>query len=361
MNKERIKVLYTISNFNTAGSGKVVYDLVRGLDTSKFDVEIACEDNKGAFFKTVEALGRPIHIFTTKTPYKPYYNLLFRVWKTSKFYKKNKYDVIHSWQWSSDWTEALAARLVGVKWLYTKKAMGFHNKHWHIKSYLAHFIITINDQMKDYFPNKKQQALIPLGVDTNYYNPENFKNSRQVDSLDFNIITVANLAPVKEIQLLIKAIHQLNNSTIKLTIVGDCNNEYGREMISLKEELALDNQVCFLGKHLDVRPYIAKSDLFVITSKQEGMPMALVEAMSMGIPVIGSNVPGVNYVLKDFKNLLFKAGEVDAIATKIKEVRALEEKTRIKLGEDLRQYCVDYFGMDTFIKAHENLYTDLVK
>ena len=361
MKKGRIKVLYTISNFNTAGSGKVVYDLVRGLDTSKFEVEIACEDNKGAFFKTVEALGRPIHIFTTKTPYKPYYNLLFRVWKTSKFYKRNKYDVIHSWQWSSDWTEALAARLIGVKWLYTKKAMGFQNKHWHIKSYLAHFIITINDQMKNYFPNKKHQALIPLGVDTTYYSPESFKNIKQNDTSEFRIITVANLAPVKEIQLLIKAIHLLNDPSIKLTVLGDCNNEYGREMITLKEELALDNQVCFLGKHLDVRPYIAKSDLFVITSKQEGMPMALVEAMSMGIPVIGSDVAGINYVLKDFKNLLFKAGEVSALALKIKELKALDTSLRLKLGGDLRKYCENHFALNTFIAAHENLYMDLVK
>ena len=62
MNK-RIKVLFTISNFNTAGSGKVVYDLVNGLDKKKFDIHIACGDNKGVFFKEAEALGLPIHIF----------------------------------------------------------------------------------------------------------------------------------------------------------------------------------------------------------------------------------------------------------------------------------------------------------
>lgn len=71
----RIRILFTISNFDTAGSGKVVYDLIYGLDKSKFEIEIACGNDKGEFFKTVKALGLPIHIFETKTSYRPYYSL----------------------------------------------------------------------------------------------------------------------------------------------------------------------------------------------------------------------------------------------------------------------------------------------
>src|SRR5690606_36818183 len=297
-----------------------VYDLVNGLDKSKFDVHIACGDNKGEFFKTVETLGVPIHIFETKTAYRPYYNLLFRVHRISKFYKTQQFDIVHSWQWSNDWTEALAARLVGVKWLYTKKAMGF-NKHWKIKSFLAHFIITINDDMKQYFPNKKAQALIPLGINTDYYSLEAVKEHILVYSSKFHIITVANLVPVKGSQVLIEAVHQLDNEKIRLTILGDYENDYGRSMVALSERLGMQEQVRFIGKQLDVRPYIASADLYVIPTldegRKEGMPMALVEAMSMGIPVLGSDITGINYVLKDFKELLFPAGDSAALALKI--------------------------------------------
>ena len=122
---KRIRILFTISNFNTAGSGKVVYDLVNGLDKSKFDIEIACGNATGEFFKTVKALGLPIHIFETKTSYRPYYSLLSRVLKISKFYKQQQYDIIHSWQWSSDWTEVLAARLAKKKMDLHEKGNGF--------------------------------------------------------------------------------------------------------------------------------------------------------------------------------------------------------------------------------------------
>ncbi len=365
MSTKKIRILFTISNFNTAGSGKVVYDLVRGLDSSKFDIEIACGSDAGAFFKEVASLGLPIHIFETKTPYKPYFSLLPRIWAISKFYKAQNYDIVHSWQWSSDWTEALAARFVGVKWLYTKKAMGFNSKHWHIKSYLAHFIVTINDEMRGYFPNKQQQALIPLGIDTNYYSPDAVLKPIAVDATAFHVITVANLVPVKGIQVLMEAIHLLQDATIRLSILGDCDNDYGRDMMALGHALGLQNQVQFLGKQLDVRPYIKSADLYVIPTldegRKEGMPMALVEAMSMGIPVLGSDITGINFVLSDFKHLLFEAGNPEALSLKINTIKCMDVEARFKIGQDLRVYCQAHFTMEAFITAHEELYKTLLK
>lgn len=360
----KIKVLFTISNFNTAGSGKVVYDLVNGLDKSKFDIEIACEDSNGAFFKTMESLGLPIRIFRTKTHYRPYHTLLFRIWNISKFYKKHQYDLIHSWQWSNDWTEAMAARLIGIKWIYTKKAMGFRSKHWKIKSWLAHFIVTINDEMRDYFPNKKAQALIPLGIDTDYYCSDTFKNNKTTNKSKFNIITVANLVPVKGIEVLLQAVKELNNASLHVTILGANDNDYGQEMMALSKALGIDNQVDFIGKQLDVRPYIAKSDLYIIPTlnkgRKEGMPMALVEAMSMGIPLLGSDITGINFVLKDFRDLLFEAGNVEALAQKINYMQSLPEDKRAAIGHELRAYCMANYSMKAFIDAHEALYKELV-
>src|SRR5690606_11729376 len=54
---KKIKILYTISNFHTAGSGKVVYDLVKHMDNIQFEVEIACGSREGDFYKVVSTLG----------------------------------------------------------------------------------------------------------------------------------------------------------------------------------------------------------------------------------------------------------------------------------------------------------------
>lgn len=355
-----IRILFTIPNFHTAGSSKVVYDLVKGLDPSKFQVEIACRHDRGLFFEEVKKLGFPIHLFDTTTSYRPYATLFSRIRTIAKFYKTQEYDIVHSWQWSSDWTEALAARLVGVKWLYTKKAMGFDTIHWKIKSYLAHFIITINDEMRHYFPNKRAQQLIPLGIDTNYYDTTNFLNLKESNDERFHLIMVANLVPVKGLEVLLRALKILNNNAIHLTILGNKDNQYGQDMELLTKELELETQVTFKGKVPDVRPYVATSDLYIIPTldegRKEGMPMALVEAMSMGVPLLGSDITGINFVLKDFNELLFPAGNSEVLAEKIKDMMALETLQRKELGNALRDYCMHNFTMEVFIKAHEDLY-----
>lgn len=336
---------------------------MNGLDKKIFDVEVAVSNTLGPLFKEVEKLGLPIHIFDTTTNYKPYLSLFSRINKISAFYKMNKYDIVHSWQWSSDWTEVLAAKMVGIKWIYTKKAMSWGNLHWKLKSYLAHFIVTINDEMYNYFPNKKAQQLIPLGIDSEYYNPEKFAKKFNGDE-SFTIITVANLVEVKGVEVLIKAIKALDDVTIKLTILGNKDNEYGRSLEKMCETFGMEKQVTFLGKKSDVRPYILDSDLYVIPTldqgRKEGMPMALVEAMAMGIPVLGSDISGINYVLKDFPDLLFKAGDAKELAKKIIEIKRQSKKDRNILGDRLRNYCTENLTVEKFVTAHEKLYLQLL-
>lgn len=357
----RIRILFTTSNFDTAGSGKVIYDLVKGLDKSKFDIEIACGNARGYFFETINSLGVPVHVFSTKTSYRPYVSLPFRILKLVKFFRKQRYDIVHSWQWSNDWTEAVASKLSGSKWIYTKKAMGFANRHWHIKSHLADYIVTINDEMSEYFPNKKAQELIPLGMDTDYYSPNHFV---ETPSKYFRIVTVANLVPVKGVELLIKSLSVLNDPMIHLTIVGDNESAYGQSLKNLVVELGLESKVQFIGKQPDVRPYLMEADLYVIPTldegRKEGMPMALVEAMSMGVPLLGSDITGIKFVLKDFPQLLFKPADVDALSSKILFMKNLGSEQLIDIGSSLRTYCLKHFTVDRFVFAHEQLYQKLI-
>ena len=355
---KKIKILYTIPNFDTAGSGKVLYDLAKGLDKEKFEVAIACKTNKGAFYKELEALGLPIYIIDMTVALRPYFNLLLRVKPFRSFVKQNQFDIVHSWHWSSDWTEVLAARLGGAKFVYTKKAMTWGNVHWKIRSYMSNFIITINEDMRNYFPDKKQQKLIPLGLDTEYYNPHLFPYKPEGDK--FKIITVANLVPVKGIEVLIQAIKYLNNPSIYLEVLGDDRDSYANELKQLVKELHLENQISFLGKHIDVRPFLAQADLYIIPSKKEGMPMALVEAMTMGLPVLGSDISGINYVLKDYPELLFEASNIALLSRKIQGFHDKSPGGRKQIGIELREYCIAHFSMEKFIAAHESLYKELV-
>lgn len=363
MEKSKIKILYTIPNFDTAGSGKVLYDLAKHLDKSKFEVHIACSHNRGPFFREIEKLNLPIHIIETTCQLKPYIKILEKIKPYKNFIKKQNFDLVHSWHWSSDWTEVIASRLGGAKFIYTKKAMSWGNIHWKIRSFLSNYIITINHEMVHFFPNKKNQKLIPLGLDVNHYNPELFLTKKN-DTV-FKIITVANLVPVKGIEVIIKAIDNLKNKSLSLTVLGDDRDPYANYLRKMVIELGLENEIQFLGKKTDVRPFLADADLYVIPtlndSRKEGMPMALVEAMSMAIPVIGSNISGINYVLKDFPELLFESGNDRALSQKINDFYKMNSAEQIKVGQELRAYTVKNFTIEKCIHEHEILYSELMK
>ena len=363
---KKIKILYTIPNFDTAGSGKVVYDLVKGLDKQKFEPEICCFHNRGVFFKEIETLGVPIHIFSFATTLKPYRSLLFRVLEIAKFFKKHRFDIVHSWHWSSDITEPLAAKLAGVKWVYTKKAMSWGSpKLWKIRSLLSTKILVLNkDMVPRFFEKMKQKTeLIYLGVDTTVYVPQKKTHATPLGHTftpkDFVIVTVANLVPIKGIEYLIEAVNSLNDDTIKLLIVGNHKNEYGAELI----RKTTNENIYFINKQLDVKPYHAIADVFVIPTKTswEGLPVAPLEAMSSQRIVTGSNVEGVREVLANFKEFMFPPKDSKAIAKKIKWIMAMPTEERVQWGKKMRQEVIQNFTLANCIDEHEEFYIGINK
>ena len=366
MNK-RIKILFTIPNFNTAGSGKVVYDLVKGLDKSIFEPEICCFHNKGEFFKTIQELGVKIHLFQFAAPYRPFISFPFRVLKIYKFFKTHHFDLIHSWHWSSDISEPLAAKLAGIPFVYTKKAMGWGNRSWLWRSKLSTKIIAINNDMLVQFFSKMKHKTnqIPLGVDTDYFRPMPkiyiTPEGINIDKSDFVIVSVANLVPVKGLEVLLKAVQQINDKSIKVFIIGNDQNEYAQE---LKFQFSSDT-IHFLGKRLDVRPYLAIADVFVIPTldkgRKEGLPIAPLEAMASQRIVLGSNVSGIKDILEVFPDCLFKPDNVEALVKKIQYINTLSLKERDTLAKRMRIHVENEFSLKSCINNHDKFYRSIIK
>ena len=367
MTQKKIKILYTIPNFNTAGSGKVVYDLVNNLDRTIFEPEICCFHHRGAFMEEIEKLEVKVHIFPFAINYRPFFTFPFRLLKIIFFFKKQQFDIIHSWHWSSDFSEPLAAKLAGIPWVFTKKSMGWGNKAWKWRSALSSKIITINSDMKSFFSKKtsKKIAEISLGVDTSYYTPRLKKNEKllegfSIDKNDFVIVSVVNLIPVKGIEILIKAVIELNNSKIKLYIVGNDKGEYAKELRKLTTG---NTTICFSGKKEDVRPYHAIADVFVIPTLElgEGLPVAPLEAMALGKIVIGSNVSGVKDILKPFPMCLFEPNSIEYLKESILKIMNMKQGERVQLAQEMRIRVENEYSIEQFISMHSKLYKEIIK
>ncbi|MFH4964309.1 glycosyltransferase family 4 protein [Gaetbulibacter sp. M235] len=362
MAQKKIKILFTIPNFDTAGSGKVVYDLVNNLDKRFFEPEICCYHDGGAFFKEVEALHVKIHLFPFAINYRPFLTFPFRLINTIRFFRKHNFDLIHSWHWSSDFSEPLAAKLAGIPWIYTKKSMGWGNKAWRWRTALSSKIITINLDMKSFYSVKALEKVeeIPLGVDTNYYTPRTKEDITLLKDLDiktsdFVIVSVVNLIPVKGIEVLIKAVVALDKPNIKLLIVGHDKGDYACSLKKMTERIS---SIQFLGKKADVRPYHAIADVFVIPTLElgEGLPVAPLEAMASGKIVIGSNVSGVKDILNPFQNCLFEPNNVESLKDSILSILNMSTEECIQLGKAMRTRVETNYSIERFIKSHTDLY-----
>lgn len=366
MIQNKIKILFTIPNFDTAGSGKVVYDLVKNLDRTFFEPEICCIHDKGVFFKEIENLDVKIHLFPFVINYRPFLTFPFRIIKIISFFRKHKFDLIHSWHWSSDFSEPLAAKLAGIPWVYTKKSMGWGNKAWKWRTALSSKIITVNSDMKSFYSEKTLKKIedIPFGVDVSFFEnqPKNnsiLLNKLKIETSDFVVISVVNLTRVKGIEILIKSIIELEKSNIKLLIIGSDKGEYA---ISLKKMTRDFSSIQFLGKKSDVRPYLAIADIFVIPTLElgEGLPVAPLEAMASGKIVIGSNVSGIKDILEPFPECIFEPNNVSSLKKCLLRIKNMNKNDYNQLQRDMKSHVKNRYSIVSSLKSHVEFYKTIL-
>lgn len=365
---KKIKILYTIPNFDTAGSGKALLNLALRLNPERYEPHIMCMHNKGAFFQVVEKSGIPIHILEYTTPTKPYIKGLQRCWAIARELKKINPDIIHSFHYAPDYSEALAAHMAGCKWVYTKKNMswgGASKNGWKLRTTLANGIVAQNtDMLRNFFPGMKKVHFISRGVDTNMFKPQ--ENNRTmleqfgITASDKLIICVANLVPVKGVEILFKAFSTIHEKIPqwKVLIVGDYQSDYGTKLIEERKKLQLENKIIFTGKVLQVSNYLNTAELFVLTTlnKGEGSPVALLEAMATGRMVLGSAVPGIKDQLEAFPELLFEAGNHQQLSEKLLAICLKPEHEQNALREKIRQYILADFPIEKEVLKHMAFY-----
>jgi glycosyltransferase involved in cell wall biosynthesis len=114
----------------------------------------------------------------------------------------------------------------------------------------------------------------------------------------FTLVYVGRLEPVKNHALLLNAFRAALRSMpdLRLWMVGDGSE---RKMLEgLAAELGIASQVTFLGQQLDVAPFLSAADAFIMSSKSEGLPIALLQAFSLGVPAIVTDVGGMAEVVR---------------------------------------------------------------
>ena len=159
------------------------------------------------------------------------------------------------------------------------------------------------------------------------YNPLTLRPGNPSTGNTKHFLAVGRFTPLhKGIDLLISAFHLFakNNTEWELDIVGE--GPEGDCYQSLIDKYHLGNRVHIHPFTNDIQSYYSKAQIFVLSSRWEGMPLVLVEAMSHGLPVVTSDLPICKEILGEF-GMYFKNGDVKELAQR------LEEATRINWPE----------------------------
>jgi glycosyltransferase involved in cell wall biosynthesis len=167
------------------------------------------------------------------------------------------------------------------------------------------------------------------------------------------LLSVGRLKAPKDFATLAQALARLDPGSVRVAIAGD-----GPDRAALEPLLPPG---AILGERADIPQLLASADLFVLSSRSEGLPVAVIEAMAAGLPVIASRVGGVAELVEDgVSGLLVPPGDPEALAAAIRHVVA-DPEARRALGAAGRARAEELFDLERFREAHRALYRRLLQ
>lgn len=211
------------------------------------------------------------------------------------------------------------------------------------------------------YPNA---PLIPNGIDLEgFLHPaESRERWRHREGFELNAILITHIgrftAP-KNHELLIRAFAQLNLSQpVRLLLVGE--GELKPQVEQLVYSLGLSERVRFLGVRSDIPELLNASDIFVLSSRWEGNPMSVMEAMAAGLPVISTAVGGVPELVEEgVSGILVPSENEQALNTAIQTLLDNPER-RISMGANARKVALERFDARVMTRAYEDLYESIL-
>jgi len=224
----------------------------------------------------------------------------------------------------------------------------------------ARFVICISDfarsQLMTVAPPESWDRLhvVHCGVDTGRF------VSRRTDDHGgpLRIVCVGRLVPEKGQALLLEAIARLRAAglDLQITIIGDGPTHASLE--AMARSLDLSDRIQFRGAvaHDEVEAELRRSDIFCLPSFAEGVPIVLMEAMAMELPVVASHVMGIPELVRDrVDGYLVRPGSVDDLTAALKEL-AGDERLRLNVGRAAREGVVERFELHQSARELRALY-----
>lgn len=306
-------------------------------------------------------------------------NNLKAIRQLKKVIDDEKFDIIHTHTPMGSVVTRLAARKARKKYntrvIYT--AHGFHfykgasKINWlvfyPVEKYLAKYtddLITINKEDYELATKKfktKVHYVPGVGIDPSKFDFE--MSNKEKDELrkslglkkdDFVMIYPAEISKRKNQEWLVNILNELLNENKNIHLLLPGRDNLNNKIEKLIKSLNLENQIHLLGFRKDIPSLLKISDLAVSSSKQEGLPVNIMEAMYIGLPIIVTDCRGNSDLIENENGFVINQGDSENFINSIKKIQS-DNKLVNKMGK-LNKKIIKNYLLDNILKEYKKIY-----
>ena len=373
-----IKVLRIITRMNIGGPAVQVSGLMQGMDKAVFNQELVtgrCLDNEVDYLESklpklkvtrIESLSRRVSIFSDIN------TLMFLIKKIREF----KPDIIH--------THLAKAGVIGrvASLLSGHKSIRIHTYHGHLLTgyftgYKLALLIFVEKSLAKVTNHlvavgeKVKEDLIEVGIGSSakfsVVNPgvqiqplpdrQKVLTKLNLDQEILYCAFIGRLTKIKRPDRMLEVARELKsrNTKIHFIVAGGGELLAECENIATKEKLP----VTFLGWQEDIEDVLAISDLVLLTSDNEGTPIALIQAGMAGIASVSTNVGSITEVVVNNQTGLITDFSVVNIADALEKLVS-NSQLRMQYGQAASKFCLGKFHTEIMISNYSKLYKQLI-
>lgn len=358
-----LRVMFLQTDMRIGGAEMVTANIIRRLDRELFAPELCCLKDRGALGEEL-AHEIPLHHNLLFSKYD--FRVLYRL--TGLLQEREIDAVITVGAGDKMFWGRLAARRAGVPVILS----ALHSTGWpdsvgrmnRMLTPLTDAFIAVADSHGEFLAknlriSRDRVAVIPNGVDTQKFAPApdvtTIRHNLGIGPTDPVVGIIAALRPEKNHELFLEMASRVVQvlPTSKFLIVGDGPKR--SELEARANELKIHDNVLFVGSRSDVPQLLAAIDVFALTSHIEANPISILEAMSVGKPVVATNVGSIHEAVAEGRTgHLVTPGDAYQFADRV--TRLLNAPlTRQTMGAIAREMVTHRWSMETMVGGYEHL------
>lgn len=364
-----MKILYYITRSDWGGAQAHLLDLVSELSKKEIRCEVVIGE-KGLLYERLKELGIKVHHLETLAHAINPISDIKAIIGLKRIIKQVNPDIVHLHSTKAGWIGRIAARIAKEKIIFTAHGWcfteGVAERRRKFGIMIEKALSKITDKVicvskYDEALALREKVIKPEQVVT-IYNGVRASEMKEVLKLDENdsiikIVMVARFAAPKDQETLIRAMSFLDQD-VHVYFIGAGDTIASAKLLT--KEKNLEKRVHFLGDKDHVVNYLKDANVFVLSSNYEGFPISIIEAMSVGLPIVASNVGGVSELVKHKVNgLLFDKGNVEELSSCLKMMIS-DELNRIEKGKQSKKLYEQQFTLENCIERTLAVYRTII-